>query len=569
MTVFSRVVRRYESGQSAGSELPFAWALGFDHFADVMQVDLVERQSYGSSMIEFIERDLGANLWDKQREIVQSVEDNELTAVASCRSIGKSFIAARIAIAWLHTHTRSVVITTAPTYRQVRHVLWREIRSAYDHSPTDLMGRPLTDRLEISADWYAMGFSAESTAAADQWAGFHAENILIIVDEAASVSERVFEGLDSMLASGNAHMLTIGNPTSSSGRYHESFHGARTYWNTIKVSADDTPNFHMGRKYDDGNTVEFHVPDDLPRPYLLKPGWVNQQIAQKGMASPFVQSNIFAEFPLQGTNKLIALNWIETAQHRSTYDDTPADPLIDMPDGIVPVYRPWIIGMDVARFGDDENVVTVRHGQEVVGMYEWTGLDLMQSVGKLRNVMSLYDHIERWDDIRIDTIGLGAGIADRMREFGYHVTDISVSVQASDPDVWPSFRHEAWWQLRERFREGRIFAKQLKTGQSAITNKAVGQLSDVEYGFKSKYTGYIIEDKDEMKKRSGTSPDHAESLMIAFCNPPMTAAPGAFATGGTVSSWGNAQNRPSKRSGRMSVKQDIRARYERLTTTDL
>jgi superfamily II DNA or RNA helicase len=85
---------------------------------------------YPSRMSEFIKGTLGANIWEKQIEIADAVDDHRYVAVASCHGAGKSHIAARIALAFLHTRPRSIVLTTAPTARQVQHVLWREINSA-------------------------------------------------------------------------------------------------------------------------------------------------------------------------------------------------------------------------------------------------------------------------------------------------------------------------------------------------------------------------------------------------------------------------------------------------------
>src|SRR5712671_5200377 len=71
----------------------------------------------------------GETPWEKQREIMQAVVRYTRVAVASANSCGKTFIAARIAAWFLYLYKHSIVITTAPTDRQVSEILWREIRA--------------------------------------------------------------------------------------------------------------------------------------------------------------------------------------------------------------------------------------------------------------------------------------------------------------------------------------------------------------------------------------------------------------------------------------------------------
>src|SRR5437588_9477106 len=75
----------------------------------------------------FVRDILGANTWHMQDEIVKSVFKYKTTAVKTCNAVGKSFIAARIVVSFLTLLPGSVVVTTAPTWRQVTDVLWREI----------------------------------------------------------------------------------------------------------------------------------------------------------------------------------------------------------------------------------------------------------------------------------------------------------------------------------------------------------------------------------------------------------------------------------------------------------
>src|SRR5437868_13745053 len=72
---------------------------------------------------------LGQNPWRVQQEILTSAAKNPLTAVKSCHASGKTFNAAAVALWALARWPESLVIITAPTFRQVK-VLWNEIGEA-------------------------------------------------------------------------------------------------------------------------------------------------------------------------------------------------------------------------------------------------------------------------------------------------------------------------------------------------------------------------------------------------------------------------------------------------------
>ena len=419
---------------------------------------------------------LGADLWEKQVEIAEAVRDHRRVAVKSCHGSGKSFLSARLVIWFLHAFPSSICITTAPTANQVQNILWREIGAAVAAAPRPLLGRCLTTRYDIAPTWYALGFKAEDSQS-DRFQGFHAEHALVVIDEAAGVADTVFEALDAVLTSQEARLLLIGNPTNPVGRFYEAFHGARSLYRTVTIAAADTPNIRAGR------TV---------RPYLITQPWIDDAIAHHGEDSPYVRSRVFAEFPSIGENTLISLAWLEAAaQRRAEPDETPVE-----------------AGLDVARMGGDENALCIRQGARVVAEHAWGGMDTMATVGKVRSLLADYPALA---SLKVDVIGVGAGVADRLHELGYPVTFVNVASGSSDPEKWGNLRHELWWGLRERFREGDI--------AGPIGEATLGQLSDIRYKYDSRHTHPLIEAKEDAKKRGRRSPDRAEALLLAFSMP--------------------------------------------------
>ena len=160
----------------------------------------------------WISRILGAILWPVQQTIINSVRDNPRTSARSCHGIGKSFLAGNTALWFLYTFPYSIILTTAPTWRQVEKLVWKEIRSSIRKSKIDLGGElaKKSPELQIVQDeWVALGISTNQP---DRFQGFHAKHVLVIVDEAAGVKEDIFEAIEGVLTSGHWQAPAIGQP---------------------------------------------------------------------------------------------------------------------------------------------------------------------------------------------------------------------------------------------------------------------------------------------------------------------------------------------------------------------
>src|SRR5690349_12512359 len=108
----------------------------------------------------FLRHVLGSKIVTPQElTICDSVARHRRTAAPSGHGIGKTYIAARLALWFLFSHPRSKVLTTAPTWHQVENLLWREIRKAYNGSLYPLGGNLLRTELNVDEDWFALGLS--------------------------------------------------------------------------------------------------------------------------------------------------------------------------------------------------------------------------------------------------------------------------------------------------------------------------------------------------------------------------------------------------------------------------
>lgn len=456
--------------------------------------------SVDETMVEFIDDALGGGLWGRQREIVAALDEHPRIAVRSCHGAGKSHVASRIVIAYLQTHPHSIVITTAPTARQVDGIMWRYIRQAAADSRRALLakpGHPLQRAWEIQPDWYALGFKA-GDGSTDAFQGFHSDHMLVVVDEAAGVAEPVFGALEAILTGKDARMLMIGNPTSSAGTFRRAFHEQRELWHTITVGADATPNFtSFGITRADMESGAWEAKlggAEIPFPSLVDPRWVARQIALHGADNDYVLSRVWGEFPRGGEFTLIALSDIELAEGREAL----------VTEGRV------CVGIDVARYGADETVIWVRQGEETLGWDAVNGFNLDETAGRLPEVLARMGLGKADVEVRVDATGLGGGLVDILEGAGWDVVGVNFGGASSDTEQWPNMRHELWWQLAERFREGRI-------GIAAVFDEVTkGQLSDVHYAYSGSYTKPVIESKEAARKRGRKSPDRAEAMMLAY-----------------------------------------------------
>jgi hypothetical protein len=461
----------------------------------------------------FVRDRLGARLWDAQVEILEAVRDHVRVAVRSCNGSGKTYVAAHVVLWWLMAFPESMVITTAPTERQVREVLWREIRRAYRGNEKLIDGKLTRTTLELGDKHYAHGISTNEP---ERFQGFHEGNILFVVDEASGMREDIFEAIEGSMTSAGARLLLLGNPTALGGTFYEAFHRRRDLWHTLHISAFDTPNVKSG---------EIEVPG------LVSPGWVEDAALNWGEESPMYQVRVLGEFPSEGEDSLIALRLIEAAVDtgKPTPSDNPTlrlskggdgnnarDPvhvrraqyrLREPQDALETRLAPIELGVDVARFGNDRTVICARQGERVLSLEAFSRQDTMATVGRVVEAVRRYGP-GAVEAVRVDTIGIGAGVVDRLRELGVAgVAAVNVSERARNPEQFVNLRAELFDGLRQRFQEGRI--------QIPDHPDLIAELSTLRYSFSS--SGQIrLESKDALRSQGIASPDHADALMLAF-----------------------------------------------------
>lgn len=221
-----------------------------------------------------------------------------------------------------------------------------------------------------------------------------------------------------------------------------------------------------------------------------------------GMSDDMIQQEFYCSFLASSADILIPFELIQAALDRD----------VRYP------HSPKIAGLDVARFGDDRTALVVRQAGTISYVETWGKLDLIDTAGR---VMDLY-RAKMFDTVAVDTIGVGAGVADILRSNDVPVAMVQVSERARDEERFDSQRDELWFSLREWFEEG---ACTIPTSLMPNLRQAIlKDIQDIRYKFTP--SGKIkVEKKEEMKKRLGYSPDIGDALCLTFSKKSVLCAP--------------------------------------------
>ena len=421
----------------------------------------------------------GEQPWKKQQKIMLSIRDNPRTVVPSGFGVGKTWTAARVVVWFLYSFPHSLVITTAPTWRQVENVLWAEIRRQHQQSSNPLGGEILRTQIKIRDDWFALGLSTDEPA---RFQGFHSANLLLVFDEAAGIDRQIWEVAEGQMAGALARWLAIGNPIAPSGPFYDIT--KNPLWNTIPISCLDCPNVKTGK---------------VIYPKLVTSQWVEDRRREWGQASPLYQSKVLGQFPTTSEHGLIPLDWLLAAQERQV-------------NNVAVNSDEKHIGVDVARSGDDATVFLFREGPAVRDIEEHHNPNTMEIVGKL--IIFVDKHKVPWKNVFVDVIGVGAGVVDRLKEQNRGVRAVNFGSKAYDSEKYANMRAECYWKIHETLKPDAAVPMTFP----ARSDKLVNELAAIEW-YVTSAGKIIVEPKEDIKKKLGRSPDHADALALTCGRP--------------------------------------------------
>lgn len=425
-------------------------------------------------------------VFDKQREILESIRDYPETLVPSCHDSGKTWVAARALLWFLFSHPNdSIVISTAPTFQQVAELLWREVASAKSREKFPLGGRLLQTKFELGPKWYATGITSDDPV---NYQGFHAANIAVILDEADGIKKEVWDALEGVLTSGNAKLLAIGNPLDPTSEFAKRVRNARSPKSkVIRIAADD---------------VLPHT-DGGQHPFLLQRAWVEDKKERWGETSSLYLGRVLAQWPDQNIDTLIPIPWLLRAKGRS------------VERGIL------TYGVDVARFGANRTVRTLIAGNQFLWSKATEREDTMQTATR---VIGDLQHFEP-AMTQIDETGIGGAVLDRVRQVlgqRYTVVGANNGGKAQDDVKFSNRGSEMWWGVREAFEQDRIG---LSMDDPEAVDELINDLNRPTYSYNRAQK--LLVDKFGLprgtseyglttEQRAAASPDRGDSFVLAF-----------------------------------------------------
>lgn len=424
-----------------------------------------------------------------QVDVMRAVAEFDYVAVRSGHKIGKSRLAAALAIWWGVTRPSAHVIMTAPTFDQVENPLWSELRDLYENSPVKLADT--SPALDPGTGWRLGGkriIRGRTTAAGkpEAMAGKSGHQLFFIVDEASGYPEPLFRALFGNLA-GGGKILLLSNPTQTSGTFYNAFHERAHLWRTLHVRSTDTPNFHGGRV-----------------PGIATPEWLARQVEDWGEGSEAYLVRALGEFPSASSDAVIALALVEAAKKRAAKD------------AFANATERLNFGVDVGRGGDD-TVIQPRRGYILGPLDAFNGSqseDGPTVAGRV--MMRVRDHRKPGAKperpvVKVDTIGYGASAFDALKPFSVganaeiELVGVNSSTKSDDESRYHNLRSQLHFAVRDWLKDG---------GALPDDGKLCGEL--VAAKWKPDPRGRcLVEPKDEIKKRLGRSPDRADALSLA------------------------------------------------------
>lgn len=424
------------------------------------------------------------HLWSKQRAILESIRDHSNTAVQSAHSTGKSFLSS-VAVAWwidAHPPGEAFVVTSAPTAPQVKAILWREIGRR--HKDGGLAGRTnLTEWYDARGELVAFGRKPNDYEPTS-FQGIHARYVLVVLDEACGMPQALWDAASSLASNVHGRILAIGNPDDPQSHF-ATVCGADT-WNTIKISAFDSPNFT-------GEPVP-----ELVREMLVSDRWVQERAAEWGEDSPTYTAKVLGEFPTDAEDGVVPNSWAQACRWLGL-------------EGTGDVEA----GLDVSGGGADRSVLWIRQGPVALGKRvkraEKDPLKLAEWV-----LEAVREHKIRV--VKVDATGVGwgiCGILDGWHRDGLHdcvTVPVMVGEAADDDEQFLNRRAEIWWMARELSR-----LRQWDLG--ALDDDDLAELTAAKYHNLNPRRRTQVEKKEDLIKRIGKSPDSADALILAFYTP--------------------------------------------------
>lgn len=417
-----------------------------------------------------------------QDEVLEAFPHNQRIAMKSAKGPGKTGLLAWLGWNFLLTRPHPKCAATSITGINLADNFWTEMAkwrqkskmldALFEWTKTRIFHRHYPETWWMSARTWPQ--SGDPGKQADTLAGLHADYILFILDESGGIPDAVMVSAEAALSGPiEGHIIQAGNPTQLSGPLYRACTSERRMWFVVEITGD---------------------PDDPKRSRRISVEWARAQIEKYGRDNPWVLVNVFGRFPPSSINALIGPDEVGDAMKRlwRAHDIGNASK---------------VLGVDVARYGDDSSVIVPRQGIQMFPLSKHRNLSSTQGAGLVSR---------KWKDWGADacfiddTGGFGAGWIDQLQTLGRSPIGIHFAGEAHEKSRYANKRAEMAFDFVHWIKRG---------GAMPWNNELLAALTQTTYMFKAGSDAFILEPKDLVKAKLGYSPDEFDAAILTFAEP--------------------------------------------------
>lgn len=423
-------------------------------------------------------------LTEKRSRATPAAERRRRFALKACVGPGKTAVLAIVVWWFIATRPDAKGACTSITGDNLDANLWAELAKWQDKSPLlqtafEWTATQVRSR-ERPATWFIdarrWSNAADPNALGNTLAGLHGDNVIFVIDEAGGVPQEVAAAAEGGLANVDedagreAIFLIAGNPTHLSGPLYAACGRDRSRWYVQEITGD---------------------PDDPKRAKRISIDWAREMIASYGRDSDVVKVKVLGQFPSQSPDSLLGPDDVTRATKRVYPEAAWRDEV-------------KILGVDIARHGDDRSVLLMRQGPVVFRPRILRELDTMELAGHVSQVIDKHHP----DAVFLDQATFGMGVVDRLKQLNYRVIGVDFGGKDYEPEYF-NRRAGMWFRMAE-------WVKQV--GVLPDMPEFHAELTAPKYSFE-RDNKLKLEKKSEIKKRTGVSPDVADALALTFASP--------------------------------------------------
>lgn len=416
---------------------------------------------------------LHIELDDQQQKIANALYGpKQWVTVRSGRGAGKTWVAAVLIWHFLCTRYNAQVYITAASGGTISGAIWPTVAKLYDDMHPMYKNQFEFQTAQIKHKehpftWFAITRTARQENP-EAMAGSHAKKMLFLIDEASGVSDAMIRSIIGSLTEDDNYLIMLSNPTRLKGMFYES---------------------HKPKNKDKYEQIQM----DARKSKWVKPKSIAYWADTFGIDSDEYRINVLGDFPDKEHRAIIPWDLVNEASER----ELPEDDYKDIP---------IIWGLDVGT-SNDKSVLVKRQGPKVIDIKKWKHKDTMVTAGKV-----IMEYNETEDDLKperiyVDTIGIGKGPADRLREQELPIHPAVASSKAIKKKYMYNNKAEWWHEALEWFK-----------GEVQIPNDSefVDQVTGVR-ATPSSDSRFRVEGKENYIKRYRCSSDTADAFVMTFC----------------------------------------------------